>query len=163
MKPLTEHDIRASFVNSTKGEAKRMHVPRDLGERRWDDLDFLGWRDPAAPDRSYLVIELDGELVGIALRRATKAGLARKTMCSWCLTTHQGDGVSLMTARKAGKSGQLGNSVGAYVCADLDCSLYLRGKKSAGPGSRFKESITLDEQSERLLTGVRAFLGRVRS
>jgi hypothetical protein len=163
VKPLTEHDIRASFVNSTKGEAKRMHVPKDLAERPWDDLDFLGWRDPAAPDRSYLVIELDGRLVGIALRRATQAGRARKTMCAWCLTTHSGDGVSLMTARKAGKSGQLGNSVGAYVCADLACSLYLRGKKSAGPGSRFKESITLDEQVERMVLGISAFLARVSS
>jgi hypothetical protein len=163
MKPLTEHDIRASFVNSTKGEAKRMHVPKDLGARPWDDLDYLGWRDPAAPDRSYLVIELDGRLVGIALRRASQAGHARKTMCAWCLTTHSGDGVSLMTARKAGKSGQLGNSVGVYLCADLACSLYLRGKKSAGPGSRFKESITLDEQVERMLSGIRAFLDRVNS
>ena len=163
MKPLTEHDIRASFVNSTKGEAKRMHVPKDLAARPWDDLDFLGWRDPAAPDRAYLVIELDGRLVGIALRRAAQAGRARKTMCAWCLTTHSGDGVSLMTARKAGKSGQLGNSVGVYVCADLECSLYLRGKKSAGPGSRFKESITLDEQVERMANGVSAFLERVNS
>ena len=163
MKPLTEHDIRASFVNSTKGEAKRMHVPRDLGERPWDDLDFLGWTDPAAPDRSYLVIELDGRLTGIALRRAQQAGRARKTMCSWCLTTHSGDGVSLMSARKAGKSGQLGNTVGVYVCADLRCSLYLRGKKSAGPGSRFQESITVDEQVERMVSGVRAFLDRVNS
>ena len=163
MKPLTEHDIRASFVNSTKGEAKRMHVPRDLGERPWDDLDFLGWTDPAAPDRTYLVIDVEGRLAGIALRRATQAGRARKTMCSWCLTTHSGDGVSLMTARKAGKSGQLGNSVGVYVCADLQCSLYLRGKKSAGPGSRFHESITLEEQAARIVTGVVAFLGRVES
>ena len=161
MKPLTELEIRASFVNSTKGEAKRMHVPRDLGDRPWDDLDFLCWTDPAAPDRSYLVAELDGRLVGIALRRAAQAGRARKTLCAWCLTTHSGDGVSLMTARKAGKSGQLGNSVGAYVCADLACSLYLRGKKSAGPGSRFKEAITLGEQVERMLAGVNAFVERV--
>ncbi|MGW4211088.1 FBP domain-containing protein [Lentzea sp. NPDC004789] len=163
MKPLTEPDIRASFVNSTKGEAKRMHVPRDLAERPWDDLDFLGWRDPAAPDRAYLVIELEGRAVGIALRRAAQTGHARKTMCAWCLTTHSGDGVSLMTARKAGKSGQLGNSVGAYVCADLQCSLYLRGKKSAGPGSRFRESITQEEQAARIVTGVAAFLARVES
>jgi hypothetical protein len=163
MKPLTEHDIRASFVNSTKGEAKRMHVPRDLGERPWDDLDFLGWTDPAAPDRSYLVIDLGERVVGVAFRRAAQAGRARKTMCAWCLTTHSGDGVSLMTARKAGKSGQLGNSVGAYVCADLQCSLYLRGKKNAGPGSRFHESITLEEQAARIVTGVVAFLARAES
>jgi len=163
MKPLTEPDIRASFVNSTKGEAKRMHVPRDLAERRWDDLDFLGWRDPAAPDRSYLVIELEGRLVGIALRKAAPAAHVRKTMCAWCLTTHSGGGVALMTARKAGKSGQLGNSVGVYLCADLACSLYLRGKKSAGPGSRFHESLTLGEQVDRMVGHVVAFLDRVNS
>jgi hypothetical protein len=163
MKPLTEHDLRTSFVNSTKGEAKRMHVPRDLADRVWEDLDFLGWIDPAAPDRGYLVIELEDRLVGIALRRAAQSGKARKTMCAWCLTTHSGDGVSLMTARKAGKSGQLGNSVGAYVCADLQCSLYLRGKKSAGPGSRFRESITREEQAARIVAGVAAFLSRVES
>lgn len=161
MKPLTERDIRASFVNSTKGEAKRMHVPKDLADRPWEDLDFLGWRDPAAPDRSYLVIDLDDQLVGIALRRATRSGIARKSMCAWCLTTHSGDGVSLMTARKAGKQGQLGNSVGVYVCADLACSLYLRGKKSAGPGSRVRESMTVDEQVERMVSHVAAFLTRV--
>src|ERR1043165_5822508 len=101
MEPLTEQEIRAAFVNCTKGEAKRMHVPRDLADRPWEDLDFLGWRDPAAPDRSYVVVVLDDQVVGVALRRATNSGLPRKSMCSWCLTTHSGDGVSLMTARKA--------------------------------------------------------------
>ena len=57
MRPLTEQDIRSSFVNCSKGEAKRLAIPRDLTERPWDDLDFLGWRDPGAPDRSYLVTE----------------------------------------------------------------------------------------------------------
>ena len=37
MKPLTEHDIRASFVNSTKGEAKRMH---DVCDERGVQLTF---------------------------------------------------------------------------------------------------------------------------
>ncbi len=68
MKALTEQDIRAAFVNCSKGEAKRLPVPRDLGERPWDDLDFLGWRDPGAPDRSYLVTEREDRPVGVALR-----------------------------------------------------------------------------------------------
>jgi hypothetical protein len=162
MEPLTESAIRASFVNCTKGEAKRLAVPRDLAARPWADLDFLGWLDPAAPQRSYLVAELDAGLVGVALRLATPhTGLARRSMCSLCLTTHTGNGVSLMTARKAGKSGQQGNSVGAYICADLACSLYLRGRKEAGPGARFHESITLDEQIERTLANLTAFLHRV--
>ncbi|MEV0476177.1 FBP domain-containing protein, partial [Streptomyces prunicolor] len=52
MRPLTEREIRAAFVNCTKGEAKRLSIPRDLAERPWDDLDFLGWRDPQAPGRA---------------------------------------------------------------------------------------------------------------
>lgn len=155
MRPLTERDVRASFVNCTKGEARRLAVPRDLADRPWDDLDFLGWRDPASPDRAYLVAELGGSTIGIALRRATR-GHRRRVMCSLCLTTHEN--VSLMTARKAR---QRDNSVGAYLCADLACSLYLRGKKDAGPGSRLQESLTLPEQIERTMANLTAFLARV--
>lgn len=68
MRAVSEQDIRASFVNCSKGEAKRLTLPGDLGERPWDDLDFLGWRDLSAPDRSYLVTDVDGELTGITLR-----------------------------------------------------------------------------------------------
>ncbi|MEU5692170.1 FBP domain-containing protein [Actinosynnema sp. NPDC020468] len=162
MEPLTESDIRASFVNCTKGEAKRLNVPGDLAERPWDDLDFLGWRDPSAPQRAYLVAPVAGRLVGVALRLATPGvGATRRSMCSLCLTTHRGDGVSLMTARKAGRSGQQGNSVGVYICADLACPLYLRGKKDAGPGSRIHESLPLEDLIDRTLGKVTAFLGRV--
>ena len=48
MKPLTEQEIRAAFVNCSKGEARRLHMPRDLDGQPRDDLDFLGWRDPQA-------------------------------------------------------------------------------------------------------------------
>lgn len=157
---LTEPEIRASFINCTKGEATRLAVPRDLAERPWPDLDFLGWRDPAARERAYLVAECDGGLVGVALRAAPHSGLVRRGMCSLCLTTHTGDGVALMTARKAGRAGRQGNSVGVYVCADLACSLYLRGKKDAG--RRIDESITPAEQVQRTLSGLSAFLAKVR-
>jgi len=161
MRPLTERDLRASFVNCTKGEAKRLAVPRDLADQPWDDLDFLGWRDPAAPDRAYLVTESGDGLVGVALRRATPpAGQARRSMCSLCLTTHTGDGVSLMTARKAGRRD---SSVGAYMCADLACSLYLRGRKNAGFGGRIHESLALPEKIERTTANLAAFLGKVSS
>ncbi|QFZ21289.1 FBP domain-containing protein [Saccharothrix syringae] len=161
MKPLTERDIRASFVNCSKGEAKRLSVPRDLADRPWDDLDFLGWWDPSAPERSYLVAEVGDRLVGIALRRASQAGHLRRTMCSLCLTTHEGGGVLLMTARKAGRGGQQGDSVGSYLCADLACSLYVRGRKPVGPGGRLHESIPLEEKVERTAGNLARFLDRV--
>ncbi|MFD9439024.1 FBP domain-containing protein [Streptomyces sp. NPDC060006] len=164
MRPLTEQDIRGSFVNCSKGEAKRLAVPRDLEERPWDDLDFLGWRDPGAPDRSYLVTERSGRLVGVALRFPSRQrGFLHRSMCSLCLTTHPGNGVSLMTARKVGTAGREGNSVGVYMCADLACSLYVRGKKLPGPGSRFEESLTVEEQIDRTTGHLSAFLDRLQS
>lgn len=90
MKPLTEQEIRTVFVNCTKGEAKRLSVPRDLAERPWDDLDFLGWRDPQAPDRAYLATGLDGRPVALALRPSATSWQLRRSMCSMCMTTHTG-------------------------------------------------------------------------
>jgi hypothetical protein len=159
MVPATESAIRASFVNCTKGEAKRMAVPKDLDEHPWVDLDFLGWRDPSAPQRAYLVADSGTALVGVALRVAPQAGHVRRSMCSLCLTTHTGGGVSLMTARKAGRSGRQGDSVGVYICTDLACSLYLRGKRDAG--RRLDETITMAEKIERTTASLAAFLHRV--
>ncbi|MFI6760248.1 FBP domain-containing protein [Micromonospora sp. NPDC050417] len=157
--PVTEPAIRASFVNCTKGEAKRLGVPKDLDTRPWGDLDFFGWRDPSGGERAYLVAESGGGLVGVALRAAPQTRQVRRSMCSLCLTTHTGDGVSLMTARKAGPSGRQGNSVGLYICTDLACSLYLRGKKDAG--RRLHESITLEEKIARTMASLDAFVGQV--
>ncbi|MDO0909667.1 FBP domain-containing protein [Streptomyces sp. DT2A-34] len=162
MKPLTEQDIRNSFVNCSKGEAKRLSLPRDLDERPWDDLDFLGWRDPGAPDRSHLVTEREGRPVGVTLRfPSSQRGFLHRSMCSLCLTTHPGGGVSLMTARKAGTAGREGNSVGLYMCTDLACSLYIRGKKNLESGSRFEESLTLEEQIARTTGNLTAFLDKL--
>lgn len=161
MEPLTEQEIRAAFVNCTKGEAKRLMVPRDLAERPWEDLDFLGWRDPQAPDRAYLVTVLDGRPSAVQLRAGSRGfSQTRKSMCSLCLTVHSG-GVSLMVAPKAGKAGQQGNSVGAYLCDDLACSLYVRGKKDAGAGARLHETLTLEEKVRRTVTNLASFVGKV--
>ncbi len=84
MQPISEPGIRASFVNCSKGEAKRLAVPRDLDEVPWADLDFLGWRDPGAPERAYLVAERDGGgLTGVALRATPKGtrGFTARSMC----------------------------------------------------------------------------------
>ncbi|MFJ7147438.1 FBP domain-containing protein [Streptomyces sp. NPDC100445] len=162
MKPVSEQDIRASFVNCSKGEAKRLAVPRDLEERPWDDLDFLGWRDPGAPDRSFLVTERDGRLIGVTLRYpASQRGFLHRSMCSLCLTTHRGGGVSLMTARKTGTAGREGNSVGLYMCTDLACSVYVRGKKAPDSGARFEESLTVEEQIARMTGNLAAFLDKL--
>ncbi|MCP2322633.1 hypothetical protein HDA40_001140 [Hamadaea flava] len=179
MRSLAEAEIRSSFVNCTKGEAVRLSLPRDLGDRPWADLDFLAWPDISASDRAYVVTETepteptepaapssattpDGQLVGVALRLAAqKRGLLHRSMCSLCLTTHPGNGVSLMTARKAGVAGRQGNSVGVYICTDLACSLYVRGLKKPHTGGRLDETLSVDEQVERLRGKLDGFLAKI--
>jgi hypothetical protein len=70
--------------------------------------------------------------------------------------------VSLFTAARAGASGRRGNSLGEYLCSDLACSLYLRGKRQ--PRARlvkFEETLSLDEKIERALTKLDGFVARV--
>jgi hypothetical protein len=162
MRPATEDEIRASFANCTQGEAKRIPMPRDLPTIPWPDLDFLGWRDLGAPDRAYLVAPHGADLVGITLRTATtRKDFLRRNICSLCLTTHQGGGVALMTARKAGAPGRQGNSAGLYLCTDLSCSLYIRGTKSPSTGSRLEETLSVDQQVERMMGKLDGFFGRL--
>lgn len=163
MRAITESDIRACFVNSSKGEAKRLGLPKDLADRPWHDLDFLGWRDPGAPGRAYLVTERAGRLVGVALRVTSGGGrgFTARSMCSLCLTQRTGGGVALMTARRTGEAGRQGNTVGRYLCADLDCSLYLRGRKESVAGRDMEETLPLEEKVARLHANLDGFLAKV--
>lgn len=151
--PVSEKELRESFVNCSKGEAQRLNPPRRLDVLPWEDLDFLGWRDPGAPDRGYLVAEYHGRLVGLSMRVATnvRRSLMKTTVCSVCVTSHLGSGVSLFAAPRAGAAGRAGNTVGQYLCADLACPLYVRGRKISDFGPRFEESLTQNEQVARML------------
>ncbi|GAA2440549.1 FBP domain-containing protein [Actinomadura vinacea] len=163
MRPVTERDIRTSFVNCSKGEAQRLGLPKDFADLPWDDLDFLGWQDPGAPARSYLVAERDGRLVGIALRTASSSarGFTARSMCSLCLTTRTSGGVALMTARRTGEAGRQGNSVGQYLCGDLDCSLYVRDKKRSVASGVLDETISTEEKVARIRANLHTFLDKV--
>ena len=165
MEPLTEQEIRASFVNCSKGEASRIKMP-DLAAAPWDDLDFLGWTDPGAPQRALLVLPGDNGNVGIVLRRpeSRRTTAMRSSMCRVCTTGHTADGVTLFVAPLAGAAGRQGNTVGEYLCSDLACSLYLRGKRQPrGRLVRHEETLTLDERVDRALTNLGGFVKRVTS
>lgn len=163
MRPLTENEIRGSFVNCSKGEARRLNLPKGLAGLPWADLDFLGWRDPGAPERGQLVAEHDDRLVGITLRVPSNGpkGAMKTSVCSFCLTSHTSSGVSLQVASRVGAAGRQGNTVGAYICADLACPLYVRGKKTPDLGARYQEALTVEEQIARTLGNLRTFLDKV--
>ena len=115
------------MVNCSQGEAKGLTLPKDFADLDWSGLELLGWRDPKAPLRGYLVVDGDDGPVGIAVRAAESRMSARTSaMCLLCQTTQSGDAVSLFTARRTGAAGRNGNTVGTYMCADLACSERVR-------------------------------------
>jgi hypothetical protein len=166
MEPISEAEIRRSFINCSKGDATRVKLPPDFADTPWADLDFFGWIDPGAPLRAAIAVPGPEGLRTLMLRRADRGsgsgGVSRSSMCQVCLTSHAAGGVSLFTAARAGASGRNGNSLGEYLCSDLACSLYLRGKRQ--PRLRlvkYVETLGVDEKIERAMTKLGGFVQRV--
>lgn len=127
MNPLTEKQIRASFLNASKREASQATLP-DLGTIDWERLDYLGWHDRKAPLSAYVVLELDGEPAGVLLRSTdAKGGRTRtKGLCAWCEDVVVTDDVSLYVARRGGAPGRNGNTIGTLICTEFGCSRNVR-------------------------------------
>jgi hypothetical protein len=126
VKPLTEADIRSSFVNATPDELAQLPIP-GLHETLWDEREFLGWRDPQAARRGYIVSWIDERPVGIVVRSAggsLRPGIA--AMCSFCHSPQPATQVRLFSAARAGESGRNGNTIGTYICEDLGCPMLIR-------------------------------------
>src|SRR3954451_20846764 len=155
MEALTAPDTRASFVNCSKGETGRIKLPPGLATLPWADLDFLGWNDPGAPQRSVLVVPGADGPTGVVLRRpeSRRTSVARSSMCQACVTSHSSGGVTLFVAPLAGAAGRQGNSVGDHLCTEPGCSLSVRGKRQPrGRLVRQAETLSLDRAVDRLMT-----------
>lgn len=124
MLPLTESQIRSSFVNASQRERKELTLPA-LDAVRWDDLDYLGWRDRKNPNLGYVVAEVDGEPVGVLLRTA-EGGVRTRPQCSWCEDVHLPNEVVFFIAKRAGAAGRKGDTLGTLVCAEFQCSANVR-------------------------------------
>lgn len=161
---LTEKQIRGSFVNCTKGEATRLKLPMNFAELPWQDLDFLGWTDPGAPLRAHIVLPRPNGPVGVTLRVPStgRTSAVKSSMCQACLTGHASSGVTLFAAPLAGAAGREGNTVGTYLCADLACSLYIRGRRQPKlRGGLHEETLTLEERITRTVGNLTAFADKV--
>jgi hypothetical protein len=126
MRPLTEGDIRSSFVNATPEQLNRLPLP-GLHETLWDEREFLGWLDPQAARLGYIALWLNDRPVGMVVRASSgslRHGIA--AMCSFCHSMQPATHVLLFSAPRAGASGRHGNTIGSYICDDLDCSRLIR-------------------------------------
>ncbi len=141
-----------------------MRLPLDFADSPWEDLDFLGWVDPGAPLRAHLVVPREEGPLGISLRVPSvgRTSAVKSSLCQICLTGHASSGVTLLAAPLAGARGREGNTVGTYICADLACSLYVRGKRQPKlRAGRQEESLTLDERLARMEGNLNGFVSRV--
>lgn len=160
MEPIDAADLRGTFVNCTKGAASRIPLP-DLSAVRWDQVDYLGWRDAGNPAAAFIVASHEGEPRGIALRLSTGTGPSkRQSMCSVCHTVHSSSGVALMAAARAGRPGRDGNTVGTYLCTDLSCSAYARNLKKPDRVQPH-ETVSVETKVARLQLNLEAFVRRV--
>jgi hypothetical protein len=163
VRALTETEIRRSMVNSSRSESAALALPRDVAELDWPSLDVLGWRDPKAALRGYLIHERDGRPCGIALRAAeTRMSARRSAMCLLCHTVQSADAISLFTARRVGEAGRKGDTVGTYVCADLRCATrVLAVPPSAQHLAEEGQAAAVEEQRAALALRLAAFTADV--
>jgi hypothetical protein len=159
---LTERQVSRSFLNCSRGEADGLTLPLGFDSLDWAELEVLGWRDPRAPLRGYLVVEADEAPVGVAVRAADSRMSGRTAaMCLLCQTAQPGDAVSLFTARRVGDAGRNGNTVGTYMCADLGCSLRVRSEIPPWLQDRDPAAVIAERAAE-LRERVLGFVGAVR-
>lgn len=159
MEPLTSEQIRATFVNGTKGDAKRMNLPSLTGVN-WDSLDFFGWRDPQSPLQGGMALWRGSEPVSIMLRATPRPASNKQGMCSLCHTFHSASDVAFMGAQRAGARGREGNTVAAAMCADLSCSLYARKLKQPARVQP-QETVDIDGRIARLQINLATFVAKV--
>jgi hypothetical protein len=160
MNPLSESAIRASFVNVSQRERAALLLP-PLAELDWDSLDYLGWRDRKQPAVGGVVVELDGVPTGVLLKQAD-GRIRTRPQCSWCEDVTLPNDVVMVTARRAGKAGRNGDTVGTLVCAGFECSANVRRRPPLA-----YVGFDLDAERERriaaLRTHVRNFVADIAS
>jgi hypothetical protein len=156
MRPIDERAIRASFRNASRKEVSDLNLPAGFADIDFDRIDYLGWVDPKAPRRAYVITEVDGEFTGALLQQAEQRVIAR-AQCSWCEDVTLRNDVQLFTARKAGPAGRKGDTIGTLVCANFGCSENVRRLPPLAYEG-FDRELARDLRIVKLGEHVRAFL-----
>jgi hypothetical protein len=127
-------------------------VPEEISE--WDSRDFLAVTDKAGNEGVLIYQDLTAPFT-LSPRVARSGGRVAAIICDICATWRRGPESAVLTLPKGDS-----RSVSYLVCADLDCSLHVRGMTDAGILSRsqIREDITPDRRVERLRERLMAIL-----
>jgi len=143
--------IAAARIKSRLRKVLRF-VPEEIGE--WDSRDFLAVTDKAG-NEGVLIYQDTTVPFTLSPRVARSGGRVAAIICDICATWRRGPESAVLTLPKGDS-----RSVSYLVCADLNCSLHVRGMTDAGVLSRsqIREDITLDRRIGRLRERLMAIL-----
>lgn len=160
MQQLTENQIKKSFVNVSRRELEKIKIPAHLAEVDWASREYVGWTDPKIPQRSFVIVPVDGIARGVVLRSTPTA--KKQAMCNWCEDIHELTGVKMFVAKKAGPSGRNGNTLGTFVHGDFDCHDMVRTPPRAIEGQNDPEAFIarrIAKLSDHAATFVKRIMG----
>lgn len=106
----------------------------------WDERDFLAVFDRTG-SAGVLVYNKSMYPFIFAKRKANSTGRIEAIICDICATWRRGTGSGVLTFRKSAT-----HSVSYLVCADLDCSLHVRGLTEASKISRTQLRENMDNE-----------------
>lgn len=154
-----DRDAFALLVKSSPAKLRLRKTLRFVPEEvaNWDLRDFLIVTDKSGREGVLLYRE---EVVPFMLhpRTAKSSGRVEAIICDICATWRRGTESATITFQ-AGER----RSVSHLVCADLDCSLHVRGLTDASVLSRsqLREDITPDARVARLHMRLKAIIGNL--
>ncbi|GAC49968.1 FBP domain-containing protein [Gordonia aichiensis] len=154
MRHISENELRTSLVNASVRERRELRLPDDFDALDWDRLEFLGWRDPRTPSIGYLVVDLaDGldvpaddsgaapaQLVGLRLRAGAVPPRTR-ILCALCEDVSLPNDVLLFTARRVGRAGRRGDTLGTLICSHFECSRNVHRLPSSAIAGKEREMV----------------------
>lgn len=143
---------REQFSELTSGVRPRLRrelrfVPEEISG--WKDRDFLAVTNKQGSEGVLVVPFLDNKIAPFTLqpRKPNSSGRVEAIICDICATWQRGTHSAVITFA-VGKT----RSVSFLCCADLGCSLHVRGKTADARLSRaqLREQITPEARIQRL-------------
>ncbi|AIY00077.1 hypothetical protein ART_0478 [Arthrobacter sp. PAMC 25486] len=123
--PLTEKQIRSSFLNASQRERSNLNLPENFDSLDWENLDFMGWRDRKYPALGYVIGWVDGAPAGILFRHV-EGRIRSRAQCSWCEDVTLPNEVVYFNAKRPGPAGRNGNTITTLMCTSFECSTNVR-------------------------------------
>ncbi|GAA1608262.1 FBP domain-containing protein [Leucobacter chromiireducens] len=149
MPPHTLSELRAALGNIDESTRRTVRMTRHPLRPAWGERDYIGWRDPSAPQRGYLFTAHGGALRGIMLTTTrTRTAAGRAVMCELCRIPRRFEQVSLFVAPTALAERRM-STLGTYLCVDLDCNARVNALRPLTP---------LDPPADELVAAHRAEL-----